>query len=55
MMPLADHVGGTTLDRPYASGTFSVADDGTVAFTLTGTDGPPTWRFVGLGTRKLDA
>jgi acylaminoacyl-peptidase len=33
--PLADKVGGTTLDRPYASGSFSVAQDGTVAFTET--------------------
>jgi dipeptidyl aminopeptidase/acylaminoacyl peptidase len=31
----ASGVGGTTLDRPYASGSFSVAGDGTVAFTLT--------------------
>ena len=26
---VAEHVGGTTLDRPYASGSFSVAGDGT--------------------------
>ncbi len=32
---LADNVGGTTLDRPYASGSFSVSDDGTIAFTQT--------------------
>lgn len=37
---VAAHVGGTTLDRPYASGSFSVADDGTVAFTLTSPDRP---------------
>jgi len=37
---LAGNVGGTTLDRPYASGSFSVADDGTVAFTLTSPDRP---------------
>src|SRR5207249_3692746 len=30
-----DMVGGTTLDRPYASGTFSVSDHGTIAFTQT--------------------
>lgn len=30
---VANHVGGTTLDRPYASGSFSVARDGTVACT----------------------
>ena len=33
--PLADRVGGTTLDRPYSSGSFSVSNDGTVAFTQT--------------------
>jgi acylaminoacyl-peptidase len=32
---LADNVGGTTLDRPYASGSYSVSDDGTIAFTQT--------------------
>ena len=37
---VAEHVGGTTLDRPYASGSFSVAGDGTVAFTLTSPDRP---------------
>jgi dipeptidyl aminopeptidase/acylaminoacyl peptidase len=30
---LADNVGGTTLGRPYASGSFSVASNGTIAFT----------------------
>lgn len=37
---VADCVGGTTLDRPYAGGSFSVADDGTVAFTQTSTIQP---------------
>ncbi len=37
---LADNIGGTTLDRPYASGSFSVADDGTIAFTQTSTSHP---------------
>lgn len=32
---IAAMVGGTTLDRPYASGSFSAAGDGTIAFTLT--------------------
>ena len=32
---LAGHVGGTTIGRPYASGSFSVASDGRVAFTMT--------------------
>ncbi len=37
---LADNVGGTTLDRPYSSGSFSVADDGTIAFTQTSASHP---------------
>lgn len=37
---VADHVGGTTLDRPYASGSFTVSNDGAVAFTLTSPDRP---------------
>ncbi|MEO8496960.1 MAG: S9 family peptidase, partial [Planctomycetota bacterium] len=32
---LAHHLGGTTIGRPYASGSFSVASDGRVAFTTT--------------------
>ena len=37
---VAAHVGGATLDRPYASGSFSLADDGAVAFTLTSPERP---------------
>src|SRR5262249_49806417 len=33
-------VGGTTLDRPYASGSFSVGGDWLIVFTLTGPDHP---------------
>jgi acylaminoacyl-peptidase len=33
-------VGGTTLDRPYASGSFSVGGNGLIVFTLTGPDHP---------------
>jgi acylaminoacyl-peptidase len=32
---LAHHLGGTTLGRPYSSGSFSAAPDGRIAFTLT--------------------
>jgi len=35
LQPLADHVGGTDISRPYASGSFSVGGDGVLAFTLT--------------------
>lgn len=37
---LAGDVGGTTLDRPYASGSFSLAQDGTFAFTRTRPEHP---------------
>jgi len=32
---LASNIGGTTIGRPYASGTFSVSHDGTLAYTQT--------------------
>jgi dipeptidyl aminopeptidase/acylaminoacyl peptidase len=37
---IADNVGGTTIGRPYASGSFSVSDDGMVAYTETRPDHP---------------
>jgi dipeptidyl aminopeptidase/acylaminoacyl peptidase len=32
---LADNLGGTSIGRPYGGGSFSVSDDGTLAYTLT--------------------
>lgn len=37
---LADDQGGTSLGRPYSSGSFSVANDGTVAYTHSRPDYP---------------
>lgn len=37
---LTDDVGGTSLGRPYASGSFSVSDKGYIAYTLSKTDRP---------------
>jgi acylaminoacyl-peptidase len=37
---LASDVGGTSIGRPYASGSFSVADDGRFAFTHVTTERP---------------
>ncbi|MEJ8566126.1 S9 family peptidase [Elongatibacter sediminis] len=37
---LVRNVGGTVLDRPYASGSYSVSRQGDIAFTLTGTHRP---------------
>jgi dipeptidyl aminopeptidase/acylaminoacyl peptidase len=37
---LAGDVGGLSLGRPYSAGTYSVADDGTLAFTFSRPDHP---------------
>ena len=37
---LVENLGGTSLGRPYPGGSFSVADDGTLAFTSTTTSRP---------------
>lgn len=37
---LINDVGGTTLGRPYASGSFSVASNGNIAYTISKTDRP---------------
>ncbi|WP_341216610.1 S9 family peptidase, partial [uncultured Wocania sp.] len=37
---LADNLGGTTIGRPYASGSYSVSKDGVVAFTQSTPDYP---------------
>jgi acylaminoacyl-peptidase len=37
---LVDNVGGTTLDRPYSGGSFSAANNGSLAYTLTSPDHP---------------
>ncbi|HKJ48415.1 MAG TPA: S9 family peptidase, partial [Christiangramia sp.] len=37
---ITDNVGGTTLGRPYASGSYSVSNDGKIAYTVSKTDRP---------------
>lgn len=37
---LADEVGGTSIGRPYSSGSYSVADDGTIAYTYSKPSSP---------------
>ena len=37
---LADNLGGTTIGRPYASGSYSAANDGTIAYTYTRPEHP---------------
>jgi dipeptidyl aminopeptidase/acylaminoacyl peptidase len=41
LAPVAEGLAGGSLDRPYTGGDFSVARDGTVAFTLGSPSGPP--------------
>lgn len=48
---VTDHVGGTTIGRPYSSGTFSVSNDGTVAFTLSRPHHPSDVAVVGKDGR----
>lgn len=52
---LADNVGGTTLDRPYASGSFSAAGNGAVAFTRTSPERPADVAITNLSTKKARA
>jgi dipeptidyl aminopeptidase/acylaminoacyl peptidase len=37
---IVDNVGGTTLGRPYASGSFSISEDGKIAYTISYPDRP---------------
>ena len=48
--PVADDVGGTTIGRPYNSGSFSVAGNGAYAYTAVRPDRPADVA-VGLGAR----
>jgi dipeptidyl aminopeptidase/acylaminoacyl peptidase len=50
-------LGGTTIGRPYSGGSYSVADDGTVALTLAGTQRPAELAVyaAGAGVRRLTA
>lgn len=47
--PITSHVGGTSLGRPYSSGSFSVAANGTVGFTLSRPDRPADVGVVSNG------
>ena len=43
---LTDDTGGTDIGRPYTSGGFSVADDGTIAYTAGRTDRPSDIGYI---------
>jgi acylaminoacyl-peptidase len=47
--PLADHLGGTSIGRPYSGGSFSLASNGTVAYTLSSPSHPSDVALVPAG------
>lgn len=50
---VAEGLGGTTLGRPYSSGTYSVSRDGTIAFTAGRSDRPADLGVVRGGTSRV--
>lgn len=49
---IVDNVGGTTLGRPYASGSFSVSKNGKIAYTLSRSDRPADVAVVEKGRKE---
>ena len=49
--PLADHLGGTSIGRPYSGGSFSLAANGTVAYTLSSPSHPSDVALVPAGVQ----
>ena len=43
----ADNVGGTSMGRPYNSGSYSISNDGSIAFTLSTPDHPSDLAVTG--------
>ena len=50
---IVNNVGGTTLGRPYASGSFSVSKNGKIAYTLSRSDRPTDVALVEEGGKEL--
>lgn len=48
---LADNVGGTTLGRPYSSGSYSVSNNGTIAYTISSPERPADIAIIKKGQR----
>jgi len=51
MTNLTAHVGGTTIGRPYSGGSYDVADDGTLVYTIASTSRPSD---IGIRTAAGD-
>lgn len=49
---IADDMGGTSIGRPYAGGSFSVAENGTIAFTQTRPAYPSALAILNAKTNK---
>jgi len=49
---IVENVGGTTLGRPYASGSFSVSKNGKIAYTLSRSDRPADVAIVEKGGKE---
>ncbi|MFT5985865.1 MAG: dipeptidyl aminopeptidase/acylaminoacyl peptidase, partial [Planctomycetota bacterium] len=49
---IVENVGGTTLGRPYASGSFSVSKNGRIAYTLSRSDRPADVAIVEKGGKE---
>jgi dipeptidyl aminopeptidase/acylaminoacyl peptidase len=49
---IADNVGGTTLGRPYASGSFSVSNNGKIAYTISFPDRPADVAVIERGQKQ---
>ena len=48
---LADNMGGTSIGRPYASGSFTVSVNGTIAFTESRPDYPSELAILGIKSK----
>ena len=46
---IADNVGGTTIGRPYASGSYSISEDGTIAYTQSRPEYPSDIAIISKG------
>ncbi len=55
--PLAQHIGGTTLGRPYPSGSFTMSRGGRVAYTVNRPERPAdiAWKARRFGETRLTA
>ncbi|MBT8262503.1 MAG: S9 family peptidase [Bacteroidia bacterium] len=49
---IADNVGGTTLGRPYSSGSFSVSKNGKIAYTISSSDRPADVAIISKGQKN---